>query len=240
MKYFELKCKAYLKKDIDFKNSFETIGRFISFSIMRDEKTKELHQKKGYKYYTFGSFLPIEKDGIYKKDNIYEFNIHTPSEILAFSLEKTLRENINNPNLQILQVFTKEIKQYFITELYTATPTIVTVENGKFYWSISKDGDILKLQRLLHENLEKKYKSFYKEELKIEQNFIQLIEIKNHKPQTIQIHKNNKIVKFYGNKFRLVPHEDKVSQKLAFMALSCGLGEKNSFGGGFCVGRMRW
>lgn len=32
-------------------------------------------------------------------------------------------------------------------------------------------------------------------------------------------------------------NEDKVSQKLAFIALACGLGEKNSFGGVFCLGK---
>ena len=30
-------------------------------------------------------------------------------------------------------------------------------------------------------------------------------------------------------------NEDDVSQKLAFIAFTCGLGEKNSFGGGFCL-----
>ena len=30
---------------------------------------------------------------------------------------------------------------------------------------------------------------------------------------------------------------DEVSKKLAFVALACGLGEKNSFGGGFCLGK---
>ena len=48
-------------------------------------------------------------------------------------------------------------------------------------------------------------------------------------------------VRFFGNKFRIVPNEDEVSQKLAFVALACGLGEKNSFGGGFCIGGgRRW
>ena len=47
--------------------------------------------------------------------------------------------------------------------------------------------------------------------------------------------------RFFGNKFKIIPNEDEVSQKLAFVALGCGLGEKNSFGGGFCIsGGKRW
>jgi CRISPR-associated endoribonuclease Cas6 len=69
------------------------------------------------------------------------------------------------------------------------------------------------------------------------QNFIQLLEIKNRIPQNIRIIKNDKKVTFFGNKFKIVPHEDEVSQKLAFTALACGLGEKNSYGGGFVLAR---
>lgn len=42
-------------------------------------------------------------------------------------------------------------------------------------------------------------------------------------------------VRLFGNKFKIVPNEDEVSQKLAFVALACGLGEKQSYGGGFCL-----
>lgn len=237
MKYFELKCKAYLKKDIEFKMSFEKIGRFISFCLMQDAYTKQIHQKRGFKHYTFGSFFEVEEDKVYKKDKTYDFTLRTPDEKMAQILQKTLRENINNPYFQILQITQKNVKQFFITELYTLTPTIVSVENAKLYWSIDKDGDILKLQRLLHENLEKKYKDFYQKEIKPTQNFIQLLELKNKKPQTITFHKNNKPIPLFGNKFKIIPNEDKISQKLAFMALGSGLGEKNSFGGGFMIAK---
>ena len=80
-------------------------------------------------------------------------------------------------------------------------------------------------------------------ELQSEQNFIQLLEIKNKTPQTIEISKVDRVkakkskFRLFGNKFRIVPNEDEVSQKLAFVALACGLGEKSSFGAGFCVAK---
>ncbi len=38
------------------------------------------------------------------------------------------------------------------------------------------------------------------------------------------------------NAIILIPNEDKSSQALAFIALSCGLGEKQSYGG-FCLSK---
>ena len=157
-------------------------------------------------------------------------------ENLIDVLADELRKNINNPDLQVLETVKKSYRQRFIQELYTVTPTIITTENNLF-WTMEKDGDILRLQRQLHDNLEKKYQNFYGEKLEPLQNFIQLIEIKNRKPQTIQITKEGKPIRFFGNKFKIIPYEDEISQKLAFVAMGAGLGEKNSFGGGFVVGR---
>ncbi len=234
MQYFELTCTAYLKNDIPFKESFETLSKYISYSMAQDRELKVTHESKGFKHYCFGGLLPIEKERVYKKCSNYTFTIRSLDENLIDTLSKELRKNINNPNLLIVEAQKRGVKQFFVSELYSATPVIVTVENG-FYWTMEKDGDILKLQKQLHDNLAKKYQDFYGEPIKSEQNFIQLLEIKNRVPQTIQITKNDKKIRFFGNKFRIVPHEDEVSQKLAFLALGCGLGEKSSFGGGFCL-----
>ncbi len=203
--------------------------------MAQDTKLKELHAKECvFKHYNFGNFYPIEKEKVYKKGNSYQFTLRSFDEQFIDSLSIVLRQNIDNPHFLVVETHKKTIKQFFISELYSATPVIVSVGNG-LYWSIDKDGDILKLQKQLNYNLEKKYKSFYGEPLKGVQNFIQLLEIKNKYPQSIYMKKENNTIRFFGNKFRIVPNEDEVSQKLAFVALACGLGEKNSFGGGFCL-----
>ena len=234
MKYFELICTAYIKKDTSFKDSFEVINKYINFSMAQNQILKALHERKGYKFYNFGNFYPTEKEKVYKKGNSYQFRLRSPDEAFVDNLSKTLRQNIDNPNFLTVEVTKRAVKQFFVSELYSATPVVVTADKGVF-WTMERDGDILKLQRLLHDNLEKKYFDFYGEKLKVEQNFVQLLEIKNRVPQSIWASKNKKSFKFFGNKFRIVPNEDEVSQKLAFLALGCGLGEKNSFGGGFCI-----
>lgn len=236
MKYFELICTAYLKDDIPFKSSFDTLSKYISYSMAQSEELKKLHDQAGFKHYNFGSFYPIEKEQIYKKGSSYTFRLRSLDEKFIDELSKTLRQNIDNPNFLVVETHKKTIKQFFISELYSATPVVVSVGKG-LYWSIDKDGDILKLQKQLNYNLEKKYQSFYNKPIKGEQNFIQLLEIKNKYPQSIYMQKGSREVRFFGNKFRIVPNEDEVSQKLAFVALACGLGEKNSFGGGFCLGK---
>ena len=238
MKYFELRCTAYLKNDIPFKETFEILSKYISYSMAQDEVLKEFHNTTGFKHYIFGGLLPIERDKPYSKGNTYQFTIRSLDESFIDKLSITMRRNIDNPHLLIVEVDKRTIKQFFVTELYSATPVIVSIQGSNRFWT--KEDDLMVLHKQLQDNLEKKYQDFYDEPIKGTQNFIQLFELKNNRLQTIQTnktHSNGSPVKFYGNKFRIVPNEDEVSQKLAFVALACGLGEKNSFGGGFCLGR---
>ena len=241
MKYFELICTAYLKRDIPFKEGFDIISKYISYSMAQTELYKELHESRGYKLYNFGNFYPPESEQVYKRGKSYKFILRSLDEKFIDTMASKLRQNINNSNFLVIETQKRVVKQFFISELYSATPVVVTTEN-KLFWTMQKDGDILKLQKQLHDNLEKKYQTFYIEKIDTEQNFIQLLEIKNRHPQNIYVKKkddNGKTTsfRFFGNKFRIIPNEDKVSQKLAFVALACGLGEKNSFGGGFCLAK---
>ncbi|MEA3314409.1 MAG: CRISPR-associated endoribonuclease Cas6 [Campylobacterota bacterium] len=242
MNYFELRISFYLKKDIDFIDNFEILSKYISFTICDISNNKDFHTSNKFKHYSFGGFYPVEKDKVYKKGKIYTVSVRGLDEKFITTLSNDLRKNINNSYIQAINIGIKKYKQKFITELYSLTPVIVSVSQGQknkpIYWTMQKDGDILKLQNQLQQNLLNKYKAFYNEELKPTQNFIQLLEIKNKTPQNIQLtNKNNKSYRLFGNKLSIIPDEDEISQKLAFIAMSCGLGEKNSFGGGFCLGR---
>jgi len=237
MRYFELVCTAYIKQEIEFAKSFETISKYISYA-MAQSGLLDSHNINGFKHYVFGGFRKKgeQPTKIHKSGETYELTIRSLDENFIDKLSLSLCQNINNPHFLIVQTTKKTIPQTFISQLYSATPVIVSVAEGR-YWTMQEGGDIMGLQKQLHDNLEKKYQSFYKEPIKAPQNFIQLLEIKNKVPQNIRIHKNGKNITFYGNKFAIVPNEDELSQKLAFVALACGLGEKNSFGGGLVLGR---
>ena len=87
----------------------------------------------------------------------------------------------------------------------------------------------------------KKYELMTGEKIEMNESFIQLFSILNKKPlKVVYEHKDKGGRVFLGNKFKIVPNDDDNSQKLAFTALACGLGEKNSLlGAGFCLGEMK-
>lgn len=246
MKIFELKCITWLKQDVSFKDSFDSISKFINYSICQNEVYKQKHNQNVFNNYCFGSFFPIEKDKLYKKGNTYHFTLRTIDEKFAMELVDLLRSNINNPLFQIVQVERRDIKKFFINELYSATPVVMSLKkedekSHQLFWTLERSGDIIELQNQLQKNLIKKYEEFFGEKLNPTQNFIQLLEVKNQKPQSIYFttKKNDmqKKVRLIGNKFRIVPNEDEISQKLAFLSLGVGLGEKISYGAGFCVSK---
>ena len=243
MKIFELKCKAYLKTNIELKSSFDVLSKYLNYSIYQNEIYK--NKDTSIKNYCFGNFYPTESDKIYKKNNVYEFVIRSIDEEFIDELEKALIQNMNNSFLIVLSAVKKEIDQFFIRELYSATPVIVSQKKDdtgrQLYWSLDYNGDMEILQNQLQKNLEKKLKLFYPDDMDISNNFIDEIEIKNLKPQSIYFktikNQKEKLVRLIGNKFKIVPKKDDLSQKLAFLSLGVGLGEKSSFGGGFCLGR---
>ena len=243
MKIFELKCKAYLKTNIELKSSFDVLSKYLNYSIYQNEIYK--NKDTSIKNYCFGNFYPTESDKIYKKNNVYEFVIRSIDEEFIDELEKAILENMNNSFLIVLSAVKKEIDQFFIRELYSATPVIVSQKKDdtgrQLYWSLDYNGDMEILQNQLQKNLEKKLKLFYPDNMDISNNFIDEIEIKNIKPQSIYFktirNQKEKLVRLIGNKFKIVPKKDDLSQKLAFLSLGVGLGEKSSFGGGFCLGR---
>jgi CRISPR-associated endoribonuclease Cas6 len=243
MKIFELKCKAYLKTNIELKSSFDVLSKYLNYSIYQNEIYK--NKDTSIKNYCFGNFYPTESDKIYKKNNVYEFVIRSIDEEFIDELEKAIIENMNNSFLIVLSAVKKEIDQFFIRELYSATPVIVSQKKDdtgrQLYWSLDYNGDMEILQNQLQKNLEKKLKLFYPDDMDISNNFIDEIEIKNLKPQSIYFktikNQKEKLVRLIGNKFKIVPKKDDLSQKLAFLSLGVGLGEKSSFGGGFCLGR---
>ncbi|WP_200764012.1 CRISPR-associated endoribonuclease Cas6 [Nitrosophilus alvini] len=231
MKYFELKVDLFLKYDIEHRKSYEPLSKMVS-SALNNTSFKELHNENRFKHYVFSNMWKTSKDGIYKKGNNLFF-LRTPDEKLFSELGKALFD-YENDIFKITGVSKSIHSQRFISSLISVTPVFTTFSKNRkvYFWTLQEDGNINYLLKTIHNNLKKKYESFYGNKIDTKDSFIEYFQIKNQKPQTIFY----KSVKFFGNKFYIVPKSDEASQKLAFMALSCGLGEKNALGGGFCKG----
>lgn len=241
MKYFELICDTLIKDNLHFKTTLHAIAKYINYSLRQDRYYLNRYGNDELKPYCFGGFYPIQKDKIYKQGDIHKFTIRTIDEKLANLLIESLKSNTNNKSFQVLEVKKISKNKFKVSEIYSATPVIVSSSLNKkgypLYWTVQKDGDINRLQEKLNKSLIDKYNNFYESDLEYEYNFIEKIELKNRVPQNIYIQRYDKELTLFGNKFKIIPKDDDHSQKLAFLALSLGLGESTKHGGGFCLSR---
>ncbi len=229
MKYYELTATAYLKEDIAFDHAGQEIGSILNKAMLNVPEMKELHKKNIFKNYCFGSFFPIEKDKVYKKGSVYTFKIRSLSRNFATCVKKYIK-SVQDTSMTILAVEASEKSHRYVSNVYSVTPVVVTLDENKRW---TKDEDFSLVFDKLITNLKKKYNSFYEADLEVNNAAISRIELMNRKPMIV----NYKNVRLLGNKFKIWFNEDEVSQKLAFIAMTCGLGEKNSSAGaGFCMG----
>ncbi|GEM_PF-1127940 len=235
MSLFELKIEILLKFPLNFQASLEPLSKLIATAMM-NSSFRELHmQKGGFKHFVFSNFLKISKSKIYERGENF-FLFRTINKELAFEIMKSLI-GLEDRFFVVKSVGVREVRIKKVDWLISLNPVVMSFSNKEKsrYWTIWEDGDIKFLMDALHNNLVRKYEDFYKRKIDADENFIEFLELKNQKPFGMK-YKNGKI---FGNKFYIVPKQDEISQKLAFLALAEGLGEKNSIGFGFCKGKER-
>jgi len=227
MFFYQINAKIHLKTGIFYQNSNEVISKVISSSLINGGFS-EFHNQRDIKFYVSSNFFNPQK-GYYKggKNN---FLINTPKKELAKILAKEL-SYYEDKILGVDEIYLKKIRKKHIQKLRSKNPVIISLYEKNRYWTIDKSGDIIFFQEALVKNLVHKYEIFYNEKLTLEHSLISFLKVN---PIVEKIILNSKKATLYGHKIEVGFNEDENSQKLAFLALSCGLGEKNSFGGGFC------
>ena len=224
MNVFEILFKVYLLEDINVNDSQNKILKLIDKTLCQDERTLELHNKNEFKNYCFNSFYPLERDGIYKEGNIYTVTIRTVDKYLATYFNNKLA-NEYTYSIKGLKTELKIIPVKKLRRIYSITPLMIKNDDG--YWKniISFE----EFERRLKENLIKKYKAIFQEEINEDFKLYSSIELKNNKP--IGIPYKGKML--LGDKISIDILDDDISQKLAYMALGTGMGEMNARGLGF-------
>ena len=224
---YQLTITVLLKKDLHFRQSSYKISELINKSFLGDKVMKNKHERNEYKYYVFDNLYPRSKYKYYRKNRIYIFNIRTSIEVMYNSMYNLLN-SIETDFFATISISKKELHIAKIKEIMTVTPAVMTIEGS--YWTL--DNGLEELERGINNNLLKKYKQLYgKEDLK-KDSFFYDIEILNNKPIGIKY----KGISFLGHKMRLKIKEDEDSQKLAKLAISAGILEKNSSCGmGYCT-----
>ena len=163
MNCFNLKITLKLKQNIKEMEAYEKISNLIAYAMLKDKTLKEIHEKNTYKNYVFCNLYPIQKDGLYKKDNMYFFDLRGTEFIKIMKLKQVMC-NLENEDFKVLQIQLQTHEQKTVHKLITLTPTIITTPKGDF--DIKEDMDLVK-NRLLA-NLQKKYKNIYHTEVDID------------------------------------------------------------------------
>lgn len=148
------------------------------------------------------------------------------TQTLASYFSKVLRNHYTD-KLKGLTVENRIIHKKMIAELYALTPVIMKSDEGYWKNKISLD----EYERLLKENLIKKYNEFTNQ--KLDENFELYTHIKfiNKKP-IANLYKGK--IKLLGDKISIKIADNSTAQELAYFALGSGLATSNSRGFGFC------
>ena len=229
MKVYNLDIKVYLLNDIYLNKMQQSIASVIDLTLSQSQKYIDFHNSIGYKFYCFNGLYPMEKNGVYKEDNIYTFQLRTIDKDLCEYLIRELRDIITN-DIKVLKCDLKIIPKKHIEKIFSITPLIIKDDKG--YWR--EHMSLKEFEERIKINLIKKYNKFTGEKIDENFEFYTAIEFKNRKPISID-YKN---IKLLGDKLQLTIADDKLSQKIAYMALGTGLGENNARGLGFV--NFRW
>jgi CRISPR-associated endoribonuclease Cas6 len=232
-----------LRSSTTFSINFEYHSKIQGFlySILKNTSFDHLHDKKGYKFFSFSNIFKDNSDF-----NLFNLIISSPSckliREIAYYLQK-IREN--NIPLEIGNIF--ELKSFkilnynlsFPIKIITASPIIIRIPSKKFseysensnrfnmiYW---RDSHLLDLFiEFLESNLKKKYYEFCNYEIK--GRIFEQFTFKKQVSTRILI--RDRFIPIIGSlwEFSFFNH---VNQDIQLFALDCGLGERNSMGFGF-------
>lgn len=225
----ELQVKIFLLKDIKIEDASQQICKLIDNSLIKSELYDEFHNQNKFKNYSFNMLYPLEKDKVYKKENIYVFILRTVDRELSEYFIKALRNEYTD-KMKVLTINKKIIPKKHIESIHTITPIVAKFDNG--YWK--QHSSIEVLEKRITENLIKKYNSFYNE--KIDEGFelFTAIGIVNKKP----IATKYKNISILGDKINFRIADNEKAQAIINFAIGTGLGEMNSRGLGFI--NYRW
>ena len=221
--YHELVVTILLQTDVEAAKCYEYLSKLISSAMLKDEQLKDLHGQRTLKGYCLCNLYPREPDKIYQKGRVYLFHIR------SFHVDLLLKLKYLLPQLKTGVVAT-ELKNFAyrpIVQLKSLTPVVATVDNRSW----TKENGLKLLMERIHINCLKKHRAFIGDMDEPEENFIEGIQILNHKPIKIPYKANS----FLGHKLLIGVKSDPASQKLAFAAIGAGLLEKNTIGMGYCI-----
>lgn len=220
---FEIKIKLFLLKNVFLEEALREITYFIDSFLIKENLTK-FHEENKFKNYCFNGLYPIEKDKVYKEDNIYTLTIRTIDKNLAQLFNFELANHYTD-KIKALKSDIRIIPKKHIQKIYSITPAVLKNSNG--YWKGNMS--LSNFEKRVKENLIKKYNNIYEEKINEDFQLYTSIQFDNKVPIAVK-YKN---VSLLGDKITLEISDDSRAQTLAYLALGTGLLEMNARGLGY-------
>ena len=224
MTVFEIRLKVFLLKDIRHQDALSVIATFIDSVLVQHQAYLQWHEINTFKMYTFNSFFPVEKEGVYKKDQVYGIIIRTIKRDLAEYLDWVLR-GYADAYMKGLTSEMRIIAQKHLEQVYSITPVMIKHEEG--YWNPHLSFE--QYEERIKNNLLKKYREVTQAEIGSEVKLWKLFERSSKMPIAIPY----KGIKMLGDKLSIFVEDTPLAQDVMYMALGAGIGEMNPRGFGF-------
>lgn len=224
MKVIQIRIKILLKENIHVSDIQPKVCGLIDYSFSKRKELLDMHNENKYKFYCFDFPYPAERDQIYKKGKTYTLTIRT----IDFDLAEFFSNSLLDVQTRFIKALSSELKiipEKPIQKIYSLTPAIIKNDTG--YWKDNMSID--EYQKRIKENLIKKYNIITGTKMDEDFKLFDKIELKNRKPISVK-YKN---IKLLGDKVNLYIADNDRAQKLAYMAVGCGIMEMNSRGCGF-------
>lgn len=229
MYVYSIRMKLYVIEEIRLHEVQQYLTAFLDHGLSKMEGFAEWHSDNRYKYYCFDYLYPIERDGVYKKNQVYTLTIRTVNPRLA----EYLANQVVHTYTGKLKGLTSEVRilpEKIVEVLYTLTPAVLKCKSG--YWQEEMTAE--KYEERMKINLIKKWNALTGEKMEEEFSLFTGVEFLNKCPVATEY----KGIKLLGDKLRLHIADNTSAQSLAYMALGTGILEMNARGFGFV--NYRW
>ena len=212
---------------------------------------KDLHDTKGFKYFSFSNIFPYPEGGKIHKGDIKKVIFASPNKeyvkkIAEVIKEVYLKQEINigymRFNVEELKTYTLKLRKGML--IRTATPAVIRIPSKMYslmglnrekakdkflYWRPELGTDVF--VNLAERNLRKKFCSFYGN-CKTQIHFIEAYRLIKA-PVVVNLLIKNTKIKVTGSLWEFYyPDVSDKAKEISFM-LDAGIGERNSYGFGF-------
>lgn len=221
-----MRVSLCVKKNIPYGDVSERLGNWLNLSFLSDVDLKALHAVDRIKGYSFGMLAPREKDGVYKEETIYTWQIRAVELDVLTKIRGVIQRTLSEDFALLRVTPVYDTKEGLVLSLTSTTATILRgIESYK-----QDELNLDEVLRLLNGNGIHALNNVKDLDVSREHAWVKGIEVLTNTAMMVTY----KGVKLRGHRYRVHVNPDELSQEITRVVIGSGLGEKSSaMGSGF-------